>query len=146
MSKPGKNLSLLHDMYHVIDCITITEKWDICKRIEVFQRNKSYSDFLACWIPKWIPMADSSMTSNVHRVTYGKISNVSTFSPSSSRTPANILPWELKTSNALSKMRKWNAGVSNFLRNFHFLWVEIKSPVPSQGWKKKNHNGNVWNQ
>ena len=48
-----------------------------------------------------------------------------------------ICPCALKTSRASSRILKWNAGVSNFLRTLHFWCVDSNRPVPSQGLKKK---------
>ena len=52
-------------------------------------------------------------------------------------TLPKVCPCSLKTSRASSKIRKWNAGVSNFLRTLHFWCVDSNRPVPSQGLKKK---------
>ena len=52
-------------------------------------------------------------------------------------TLPKICPCVLKTSRASSKIRKWNAGVSNFLRTLHFWCVDSNRPVPSHGLKKR---------
>ena len=71
-----------------------------------------------------------------HKIFFSSIKFSREIQSKKQMTLPKICPCVLKTSRASSRIRKWNAGVSNFLRTLHFWCVESNSPVPSHGLKK----------